>query len=200
MLQNPASFNQIYEIFCIPSLTLFFISIINPTLCILILWFNWVGMFQWWLLVGFIVTLAFVTNLYNNRAQIIYGFYHFSSPNVISSLIVWIKMRKRYWWNLDLFKRTNLSVKLSVPLGFAVIILLSKLENLNAILFFLLWKVYLSFLVSVLYFILWNIYYLWNVSSLFSVCFHYRLSIRKRNHSTWQGGFLFPGQLVRDCC
>ena len=45
-------------------------------------------------------------------------------------------MRKRYWCNLDLFKRMNLSIKLSVPLGFTVIILLSKLENLNAILFF----------------------------------------------------------------
>lgn len=138
--------------------------------------------------------------IYNNRTQVIYDSYHFSSANVIIYLIVWIKMRNRYWCNLELLKKNEFVNKVTVPLGVTVIIL-SKLENLNVICpFLLLWKVFLSFLVSVVYFVLWNTYYLWDVSSLFFLYFHFRLSIRKRNRGTCQGGFLFPGQLVRDCC
>lgn len=83
--------------------------------------------------------LLSVTNLYNNRTQIIYDFYHFSSANVISYLIVWIKMRNKYRYNLDLLKRLYkwiCQIKLNVLLGFTIIILLSRLKNVNAILSF----------------------------------------------------------------
>lgn len=43
------------------------------------------------------------------------------------------------------------------------------------------------------------IYYLWNVSSLFSFCLHFRLSIRKRNRSTFDK-VVFFSRPIRDSC
>lgn len=108
-------------------------------------------------------------------------------------------MRNRYWCNLELLKKNEFVNKVMVPLGITVIIL-SKLENLNVILSFSFALESISQLFGLRIVLCPMRHCLWDVSSLFSLYFHCRLSIRKRNHGTCQGGFLFPGQLVRDCC
>ena len=108
-------------------------------------------------------------------------------------------MRNRYWCNLELLKKNEFVNKVTVPLGVTVIIL-SKLENLNVILSFSFALESASQLFGLHIVLCPMKHCLWDVSSLFSLYFQFRLYIRKRNRGTCQGGFVFPGQLVRDCC